>query len=90
MVKYKQIHEPDKRQIIDLALSLDLITDNIYENNLVIKKFESYSLYNQEKDSIFLVLVKKQSYKKINPRSKYKVSFSKLQQRIKAFINIHF
>jgi hypothetical protein len=61
-IEYDEKHNPDVLQVIDQAIYLDFLLQNLQDNNLNISYFEKYSIW-VEGDYIFYAKEKKKEFK---------------------------
>ena len=75
---------PDKLQIIDQAINAKELIENTSYTDLLLLKYNSYSIYDINFDYAFIVLTLNQEFE-LNNKSKYEIIFNKQFNKIKYY-----
>ena len=84
---YIRINKPEKLQIIDQSLTMDVLSSNIYQANLRIVIAESHSLFYNEYDYQRIIIKHNSELITISSIPKIKIIISKAYHRLKSLIN---
>jgi len=79
-IEYDRVHNPAALQIIDQAVPLAFILENLEKNNLVLTCFKTYSIW-VENDYQFFVIEKKKAFKEL-PLSTSNTLFQKARKKL--------
>ena len=79
-IEYDRKNNPEQLQIIDQALPLTLIVENIERNGLALTYFKTYSIW-MENDYQFFVVEKKKEFKEV-PLSSKRNLFQKARKKL--------
>ncbi|MCX6233240.1 MAG: class I SAM-dependent methyltransferase [Bacteroidetes bacterium] len=81
-IEYFKENCPEKLQIIDQALQADLIVSSVCSNDLVLLRYNSYSLFHKENDYVELIIITNNKLIKPTPISSVYIIFKKLIYRV--------
>lgn len=83
-IEYLQKVSPQKLQIIDQSIYADQLIQDTTSNNLLLLKYDSYSIFDTNFDYAFIVLTLNQEFE-LNNKSKYEIIFNKQFNKIKYY-----
>lgn len=75
-------HKPEELQIIDQSIAADSLLKDAYDNGLILVNYTSYSLFNKERDYVF-VEFKKNNDTVLTPYSRFFISRKKFIERMR-------
>lgn len=81
IITHFQQHAPEKLQIIDQALDANKLIEVAYANGFLLEQYQSYSIFNNQHDYVFIVL-KKEKTSSYSERSKLGIIISKLLNKL--------
>ncbi|MBP6978309.1 MAG: class I SAM-dependent methyltransferase [Bacteroidales bacterium] len=88
MIEYLRKHDPGKLQVIDQEVHADTITRNAYLNDLLLKRYFSYSLFDRENDYVEIIFSVRKGLSSLIPYSRTIVIWRKLLLRIRHRLSI--
>lgn len=88
-IESDRIHHPERLQIIDQPLSAATLLSNTYAHGLLLDRYESYCLFNDEHDYVFIVL-KTNILPTYTSLPKYRIIQKKSIERIRFFFRSRF
>lgn len=83
-IEYLREHEPDKLQVIDQSIHADVFMKHAYAHNLLLVRYESYSLFNDNHDYVFIEMIPNQKVNYLGVRKAATIR-RKLIERLKYF-----
>lgn len=85
-IEFIRIHEPGKLQIIDQSLSAEKLLRDAYAHDLLLDRYESYSIFSRGYDYVFIVL-RQNNFPSFSGFSKSTIILKKSIQRILCLFN---
>jgi SAM-dependent methyltransferase len=88
VIEYLGKNDPGKLQIIDQEVHADTITRNAYMNDLILKTYLSYSLFDRENDYAEVILGVRRGISNLIPNARFTIIWRKLLLRIRYWLSI--
>lgn len=88
VIEYLRKNDPGKLQVIDQEVHADTITRNAYMNDLILKRYFSYSLYDRENDYAEIIFGVRKGISSLNSYSKTTLIWRKLLLRIRHWLSV--
>lgn len=82
VAEYLQLHHPEQLQIIDLAIHVDALMKDIYSHNLILESYKSYSLFNNAREYVLIILRMNTSVS-WKPRTRWQIIRTKMAERVR-------
>jgi trans-aconitate 2-methyltransferase len=81
-LEWTAIHQPEKLQIVDQPLHSDVLITTAYKNGFYLKELRSYSIFNKQEDSQYIIFVKREATFNNEVYSKNTIIAKKMWARI--------
>ena len=86
-IEYMGKHQPEKLQVIDQAIHLNILAESVYSNNLQIIDYKPYKLYHNYVDYV-LITIKRKNELKYESLSQSNIILKKLKERVSFYFSL--